>query len=151
LRKIEYWVIPPKQDAEFVACMEEVLDTYAKAYANQRHLLAVSIARVQYVRDLNRPISLGSPCAGGCIGSIPVLCMDEQPVQPLKEQIVISFCSSANSPMRRSLRHWLVRQLSSHSATLSQTAVFGGFRLFGTRQLKASAIRLSVPGHPHPP
>ncbi len=29
-RKIEYWVIPPEQDAEFVACMEEVLETYAE-------------------------------------------------------------------------------------------------------------------------
>src|SRR5208282_3094055 len=27
-RKIEYWVIPPETDAEFVAGMEEVLDTY---------------------------------------------------------------------------------------------------------------------------
>ena len=27
-RKIQYWVIPPAADAEFVACMEEVLDTY---------------------------------------------------------------------------------------------------------------------------
>ena len=29
-RKIEYWVIPPEADAEFVAQMEEVLETYAK-------------------------------------------------------------------------------------------------------------------------
>jgi hypothetical protein len=50
-RKIEYWVIPPEQDAEFVACMEEVLATYAAAY-DPKH---------------------------------PVLCMDEQPVQLLKE------------------------------------------------------------------
>jgi hypothetical protein len=50
-RKIEYWVIPPEADAEFVAGMEEVLDTYAMAY--------------------NR--------------DCPVLCMDEQPVQLLKE------------------------------------------------------------------
>jgi len=50
-RKIEYWVIPPEQDAEFVACMEEVLETYAQAY---------------------------DP-------TYPVLCMDEQPVQLLKE------------------------------------------------------------------
>jgi hypothetical protein len=50
-RKIESWVIPPDQDAEFVACMEEVLETYAEAY---------------------------DP-------SYPVLCMDEQPVQLLKE------------------------------------------------------------------
>ena len=50
-RKIEYWVIPPAQDAEFVACMEEVLETYAEAY-DPKH---------------------------------PVLCMDEQPIQLLKE------------------------------------------------------------------
>src|SRR5207244_2022874 len=50
-RKIEYWVIPPEQDGEFVACMEEVLETYAEAYDPQH----------------------------------PVLCMDEQPVQLLKE------------------------------------------------------------------
>ena len=50
-RKIAYWVIPPEQDAEFVACMEEVLETYAEAY-DATH---------------------------------PVLCMDEQPVQLLKE------------------------------------------------------------------
>lgn len=50
-RKIEYWVIPPESDAEFVASMEEVLDIYAKPY------------------DLD----------------CPVVCMDEQPVQLLKE------------------------------------------------------------------
>ena len=50
-RKIEYWVIPPEADAEFVADMEEVLETYAKPYDPAR----------------------------------PVLCMDEQPVQLLKE------------------------------------------------------------------
>lgn len=31
-RKIEYWVIPPESDAEFVAQMESVLDIYAKPY-----------------------------------------------------------------------------------------------------------------------
>ena len=25
-RKIQYWVIPPNADAEFAACMEDVLD-----------------------------------------------------------------------------------------------------------------------------
>ena len=50
-RKIEYWVIPPEADGEFVAHMEEVLETYAKPYDPMR----------------------------------PVLCMDEQPVQLLKE------------------------------------------------------------------
>jgi hypothetical protein len=50
-RKIEYWVIPPKEDAEFVANMEEVLETYEKPHDPQ----------------------------------CPVVCMDEQPVQLLKE------------------------------------------------------------------
>ena len=50
-RKIQYWVIPPESDAEFVAGMEDVLDTYAAPY-DSKH---------------------------------PVLCMDEQPVQLLKE------------------------------------------------------------------
>ncbi len=50
-RKIEYWVIPPEADAEFVANMEAVLETYEKPY---------------------------DP-------SCPVLCMDEQPVQLVKE------------------------------------------------------------------
>ena len=50
-RKIEYWVIPPEADAEFVANMEEVLETYEKPY---------------------------DP-------SHPVVCMDEQPVQLIKE------------------------------------------------------------------
>jgi hypothetical protein len=31
-RKIEHWVIPPNADGEFVAHMEEVLETYEKAY-----------------------------------------------------------------------------------------------------------------------
>lgn len=50
-RKIQYWVIPPEADAEFVASMEEVLETYEKPYDSAN----------------------------------PVLCMDEQPVQLLKE------------------------------------------------------------------
>jgi hypothetical protein len=50
-RMIEYWVIPPESNAEFVAHMEDVLETYERAY-DPAH---------------------------------PVLCMDEQPVQLLKE------------------------------------------------------------------
>lgn len=50
-RKVAYWVIPPEADAEFVAGMEEVLDTYAAPYDPK----------------------------------YPVLCMDEQPLQLLKE------------------------------------------------------------------
>jgi DDE superfamily endonuclease len=55
-RKIASWVMPPAQDAECVACMEEVLETSAQAY-DPKH---------------------------------PVVCMDEQPVQLLKETRVPS-------------------------------------------------------------
>ena len=48
---MQYWVIPPESDAEFVAHMEDVLETYAQPY---------------------------DPAS-------PVLCMDEQPVQLVKE------------------------------------------------------------------
>ena len=27
-RKIQYWVIPPEADAEFIVALEEILDTY---------------------------------------------------------------------------------------------------------------------------
>jgi hypothetical protein len=50
-RAIQYWVIPPEADAEFVAHMEDVLDVYSRPY------------------DAN----------------VPVLCMDEQPVQLVEE------------------------------------------------------------------
>lgn len=50
-RKIQYWVIPPDANSEFVACMEDVLETYSKPYD----------------------------------AALPVLCMDEQPVQLFKE------------------------------------------------------------------
>ena len=50
-RKIEYWVIPPEADAEYVAHMEMILDTHELPY---------------------------DP-------AIPVVGMDEQPVQLLKE------------------------------------------------------------------
>lgn len=50
-RRIQYWVIPPEADGEFVAAMEDVLETYALPYGEK----------------------------------LPVLCMDEQPVQLLKE------------------------------------------------------------------
>jgi hypothetical protein len=50
-RKMAYWVIPPEADAEFVAHMEEVLETYERPY---------------------------DPAC-------PVICMDEQPVQLIKE------------------------------------------------------------------
>jgi len=64
-RKIQYWVIPPKANGEFVAQMEKVLDTYALPY-NPR---------------------------------VPVLTMDEQPIQLLKETR-LPIPASMNHPRR---------------------------------------------------
>ncbi len=49
-RKIEYWVIPPEQDAEFVACMEEVLETYAEAYDPRYPVLCMDEQPVQLLK-----------------------------------------------------------------------------------------------------
>jgi len=64
-RKIQYWVIPPEADSEFVACMEDILDTYLMPYNE----------------------------------SIPVICMDEQPVQLLNE-IKVPIVATNNHPKR---------------------------------------------------
>ena len=49
-RKIEYWVIPPEANAEFVACMEEVLETYAKPYDPACPVLCMDEQPVQLVK-----------------------------------------------------------------------------------------------------
>lgn len=55
-RKLEYWVIPPAADAEFVAGMEEVLDTYAEPYDAQYPKLCMDEQPVQLLRETRRPI-----------------------------------------------------------------------------------------------
>ena len=55
-RKIEYWVIPPESDAEFVAGMEEVLDTYAEPYAPARPVLCMDEQPVQLLTETRTPI-----------------------------------------------------------------------------------------------
>jgi hypothetical protein len=56
-RKIEYWVIPPEQDAEFVACMADVLETYAKAYDPQHPVLCMDEQPVQLLQETRVPIA----------------------------------------------------------------------------------------------
>ncbi len=55
-RKIEYWVIPPKADAEFVASMEIVLDTYEKAYDSTHPVLCMDEQPVQLIKETREPI-----------------------------------------------------------------------------------------------
>lgn len=55
-RKIEYWVIPPDADAEFVASMEEVLETYAKPYDPRHPVVTMDEQPVQLIGETRVPI-----------------------------------------------------------------------------------------------
>ena len=55
-RKLEYWVIPPKADGEFVANMEEVLETYAIPYNPARPVLGMDEQPVQLLKETRVPI-----------------------------------------------------------------------------------------------
>src|SRR3954469_11768018 len=55
-RKIEYWVIPPDADGEFVANMEEVLETYEKAYDPERPVVCMDEQPVQLIGEKRVPI-----------------------------------------------------------------------------------------------
>ena len=55
-RKIQYWVIPPEADAEFVAAMEAVLDTYEKPYDPDHPVLCMDEQPVQLIKETRQPI-----------------------------------------------------------------------------------------------
>jgi hypothetical protein len=55
-RKIEYWVIPPDADGEFVANMEEVLETYEKAYNPACPVVCMDEQPVQLIGETRVPI-----------------------------------------------------------------------------------------------
>jgi hypothetical protein len=55
-RKIQYWVIPPDADAEFVAAMEQVLETYARPYDPAHPVLCMDEQPVQLVKETRTPI-----------------------------------------------------------------------------------------------
>jgi hypothetical protein len=56
-RKIQYWVIPPNANGEFVAHMENVLETYAKPYDLRFPVLCMDEQPVQLLEDINIPIA----------------------------------------------------------------------------------------------
>ena len=55
-RKIQYWMIPPETDGEFIACMEEVLDTYAEEYDADYPVLCMDEQPVQLHKEIRKPI-----------------------------------------------------------------------------------------------
>ena len=56
-RKIQYWVIPPEADAEFVANMEEVLETYEQPYNLAFPVLCMDEQPVQLIQEARPPIA----------------------------------------------------------------------------------------------
>lgn len=56
-RKMQYWVIPPAADAEFVANMEDVLEAYAEPYDRKVPLLCMDEQPVQLVKEVKTPIA----------------------------------------------------------------------------------------------
>jgi hypothetical protein len=56
-RSIQYWVIPPKSNAEFVANMEDVLDVYSWPYDANVPVLCMDEQPVQLVEEVNPPIA----------------------------------------------------------------------------------------------
>ena len=61
-----YWCIPPKQSAEFVACMEDVLDVYTRAYDPLRPLVCLDETSKQLITE-TRPCR---PCRPGRVKRI---------------------------------------------------------------------------------
>jgi hypothetical protein len=55
-RNIQYWVIPPEQDAEFVAAMEDVLEVYARAYDPGHPVLCMDEKPFQLLKETQVPI-----------------------------------------------------------------------------------------------
>lgn len=56
-RKIQYWVIPPNENGEFTAHMENVLETYAQPYSERFPVLCMDEQPVQLLKDINIPIA----------------------------------------------------------------------------------------------
>src|SRR5438132_8712528 len=54
-RKIEYWVMPPAHDAECVACLDDVLETYEKAYDPPQPVLCRAEQPVQLLQETQVP------------------------------------------------------------------------------------------------
>jgi len=56
-RKIQYWVIPPKENAQFAADMENVLQTYKRPYDQRFPVICMDEQPVQLLEEVNTPIA----------------------------------------------------------------------------------------------
>lgn len=56
-RKIQYWVIPPRQNAQFAADMENVLGIYKRPYDARFPVVCMDEQPVQLLEEVNVPIA----------------------------------------------------------------------------------------------
>lgn len=56
-RKIQYWVIPPKENGQFVANMENVLGIYKRPYDKRFPVVCMDEQPVQLLDEVNLPIA----------------------------------------------------------------------------------------------
>ncbi len=55
-RYLQYWVIPPKADGEYVAAMEDVLSTYERPYDEQRPVVCRDEQPIRMVQETRQPL-----------------------------------------------------------------------------------------------
>ena len=53
----EQWVIPPEQNADFVAAMEDVLEVYKRPYDSLRPVVCLDEQSKQLVKETRRPVA----------------------------------------------------------------------------------------------
>jgi hypothetical protein len=101
-RKIQYWVIPPEASGEFVAAMENVLETYAQPYDPRFPVLTMDEQPVQLLKETRQPISATMSWLAVQVESLsPVLCEDfdgsihARPAQAIAPNIASSLALAA--------------------------------------------------------
>ena len=52
----KYWRIPPRGNAAFVACMEDVLEVYARPYAPRRPVVCMDETNKQLIGEVREPL-----------------------------------------------------------------------------------------------
>ena len=53
-----YWCIPPKQDADFIAHMEDVIDVYERPYCKEFPVICLDEKPYQLLGDVRRPLPM---------------------------------------------------------------------------------------------
>ena len=67
--KNDYWCLPSKEDTEFIACMEDVLDVYELPYDKKRPVVCMDEKPYQLLGETREPLPSGSrKSSARCVG-----------------------------------------------------------------------------------